>query len=126
MLSNKSSEQSDSLTHQATQSADQAIRATQRLASETLDSLAAAAQDLMHQVEPPLNRVGDQLSAMAQRGAASVRDTSQHMRDKAQQASNTTINFIKNEPVKAVLIAAAVGAALTALISQLSQSRGRR
>nr|MDP2190402.1 hypothetical protein [Rhodoferax sp.] len=61
----------------------------------------------------------------AQRGVDSVRETSQQLRDKAQQASATTVNYVKHEPVKAILIAAATGAALMALISLISHSRGR-
>lgn len=125
MVSTKSLEPSSSLTDQAVQSADQAIKSTQRVASEALESLAVAVQDLRHQAEPLLHRAGDQISALAQRGADSVRETSQQLRNKAQHASDTTVNYIKDEPVKAILIAAATGAALMALISLISHSRGR-
>ena len=125
MVSTKSSEPSNSLTDQAVQSTDQAIKSTQRVANDALESLAVAVQDLRHQAEPLLHRAGDQISALAHRGADSVRETSQQLRNKAQHASDSTVNYIKDEPVKAILIAAATGAALMALISLISHSRGR-
>ena len=77
------------------------------------------------QIAPLLSRATDQASAFAQRGLDAVRDTSQQLRSKAQHASDTTVNYIKHEPYKSVLIAAATGAALMALVSLISRSRNR-
>ena len=96
MFIKKTLEQSSSLVDQAAQSADHAIKSTQRVANDALDSL-----------------------------AGSVRETSQQLRDQAYRASDNTVNYIKDEPVKAILIAAAMGAALMALVSLISHSRGR-
>jgi ElaB/YqjD/DUF883 family membrane-anchored ribosome-binding protein len=68
----------------------------------------------------------EQASAMAHRGMDSVRDTSQQLRIGARHASDTTVNYLKDEPVKAVLIAAATGAVLMALVSLLTRWRDRR
>jgi ElaB/YqjD/DUF883 family membrane-anchored ribosome-binding protein len=54
----------------------------------------------------------------------SVRDSSRQLRDRAQHASDSTVRYIKDDPVKAMLIAAATGAALMALVSLVSHSRG--
>lgn len=43
--------------------------------------------------------------------------------DGAARATDSTVSYIKDEPVKAMLIAAATGAALAALMSLLSRSR---
>jgi len=115
----------NALADQAALKADQAIRATQRVANETLDGLSDSLMDAHQQVAPLLNRAGDKASAFAQRGMAAVRDTSKQLRDKALQASDTTATYIKNDPIKAVLIAAATGAALMALVSLISRSRDR-
>jgi ElaB/YqjD/DUF883 family membrane-anchored ribosome-binding protein len=76
-------------------------------------------------VAPMLARAAEQATAFAQRGIDVVRDGSQQVRDKAQRASETTVRYIKDEPVKSVLIAAAAGAAIMALVSLLSRSRDR-
>lgn len=112
---NKKIQEPASLADQAAESATHAIQSTQRVANEALDSLAGSVQDLRHQA-----------SALAHRGADSVRDTSQQLRDKALRASDNTLNYIKDEPIKSVLIAAATGAALMALISMMASSRDRR
>ena len=48
------------------------------------------------------------------------------MRDKAVQVSDQTVGYIKDEPVKAVLVAAAAGAVAALLIGWLSRSRSDR
>ena len=59
----------------------------------------------------------------AQRGVSAIRDSSQHMVDRAHRASESTATYIRGEPVKAMLLAAAAGATLMALIRLLSRSR---
>jgi ElaB/YqjD/DUF883 family membrane-anchored ribosome-binding protein len=123
MIANKPLEPSTNLADQAAQSADDAIRSTQRVANETLDSLAVRVQDIRHEASPFLNRATEQANALAQRGADAVRDTSQQLREKAEHVSDNTVAYIRDEPVKAMLIAAATGAALMALINLVSRSR---
>jgi len=120
-----SSDKSASLIDQASHSADQAIRATQQAANHAVDSAGNALQDLRHQTTPILERASEQVSAMAHRGLDSVRETSHQLRLKAEHASDTTVGYIRQEPVKAVLIAAATGAALMALVSLVARSRDR-
>ena len=124
MISSKPYEPSNNLADQAAHSADNAIRSTQSAANNALDGLAVKVQDVRNQAAPLLNRASDQASALARRGVDAVRDTSQQLRDKALRASDTTVQYIKDEPVKSVLIAAATGAALMALVSLLARSRG--
>jgi ElaB/YqjD/DUF883 family membrane-anchored ribosome-binding protein len=59
----------------------------------------------------------------AARGMEAVRDTSQQLRERAQQAQDMTVAYVKDEPIKAMLIAAATGALLMGLISLLGRSR---
>jgi ElaB/YqjD/DUF883 family membrane-anchored ribosome-binding protein len=92
MSANKLSEQANILAEHAAQSAGLAIKSTQRVTHDALDSL---------------------------------RDASHQLQDGALHASDSTVRYIKHEPVKAMLIAAATGAALMALISLLSHSRHR-
>jgi ElaB/YqjD/DUF883 family membrane-anchored ribosome-binding protein len=120
------SDKSGHLIEQASNSADQAIRATQQAATGVVDSAASSLQDLRHRTAPMLERASEQVSAMAHRGMDSVRETSHQMRVKAEHASDCTVNYIKEEPVKAVLIAAATGAALMALVSLVARSRDHR
>ena len=126
MTTNTPFEQSNSLANQASHTADSAIRSSQRVANEAIDSLAGSAQDLRNEVTPLINRASDQASALAQRGVNAVRDSSQHLRDTAQRATDGTVMYIKDEPLKSMLIAAATGAALMALVGMLNRSRNHR
>ncbi len=123
MISSKPYEPSNTLADQAAHSADNAIRSTQQVANHAFDGLAVKVQDVRDQATPLLNRASEQASALAQRGLDAVRDSSQQLRDKAVRASDTTVQYIKDEPVKAMLIAAATGAALMALVSLMGRSR---
>jgi ElaB/YqjD/DUF883 family membrane-anchored ribosome-binding protein len=90
MFENKSIDHVGEIADQVAQSADHAIKASQRVASDALDS---------------------------------VRDGSRQLLDKAQNASDSTTRYIRDDPLKAMLIAAATGAALMALVSLVSHSR---
>ena len=72
-----------------------------------------------------LNEAGEQLDALSRRGLAAVRRRSQRLQDQALHASDVSLHYIRGEPVKAVLIAAAAGAVLMALISLLIPARDR-
>lgn len=125
MIANKPIEQADTLADQAARSADQTIRATQRVAYDALDGLGGAVQDARQQVSPLLQRANEQASALTQRGLDAVRDGAQVVRNQARHASDSALDYVKAEPVKSVLIAAATGAALMALIGLMSRSRDR-
>jgi len=105
--------------------ADEAIRSTQRVANEALDSLAGSVLDLRHQAAPLLNRANERAIALARRGVEAVRDSSHQLRERALRASDSTTNYIRGEPVKSILVAAVAGAALMALIELLVRSRQR-
>lgn len=121
----KKLQEPSNLTDQMSQTADEAIRTTQLLANEAVDGLAHAMQDARTQAVPMLNRASEQVGALAQRGVDSVRQTSQQLRDRTRDAADGTVQYIKDEPVKAMLIAAATGATLMALVSLISRSGHR-
>ena len=123
MIANNPQEQSNNLIDQASASADRAIKSTQRVANDALDSLSGSVHDMRDKAAPALNRTGEQIAALTQRGVDAVRGTSQQLRDSAHRASDTTVSYIKDEPVKAMLIAAATGAALMALLGLMTRSR---
>jgi ElaB/YqjD/DUF883 family membrane-anchored ribosome-binding protein len=126
MFSNKPAELSNHLADGAAHDADDAIKATQRLASEALDSLSDSVKNLRQQAAPLFNSVQDEANSLTQRGLDAMRDSSRHLRNQARQASDHTVDYIKHEPMKSILIAAATGAALMALIGLVTRSSGRR
>jgi ElaB/YqjD/DUF883 family membrane-anchored ribosome-binding protein len=125
MFYSKTPDQADSLVDQAAQSADMVIKSTQRAANGALDSLSDSVQDLRQQAAPALHNASEKASALLQSGVDSVRDTSHQIRESALRASDNTKKYIQDEPVKAILIAAATGAALMALVSLMRRSHTR-
>jgi ElaB/YqjD/DUF883 family membrane-anchored ribosome-binding protein len=123
MSINSTVEATQQLIEKASESADHSIQASQKAADEALANLAQALQNLRVHATPLLERATLQASALAHRGLDSVRETSHQIRVKADHASENTVNYIKQEPVKSVLMAAATGAALMALVSLLSRGR---
>ncbi len=116
-------QQSQDMADTAAGTAQGAIRSTQRAADEALDRLSDKVEGVRSQAAPLLNKVTSQAEAAARRGMEAVRDTSQQLRERAQQASDMTVSYVKDEPIKAMLIAAATGALLMGLISMMSRSR---
>lgn len=85
-----------------------------------------AAENFSHladQAAPLLNRANEQAHELAQRVMDAVRDSSQQLHDSTKRVSDSTAKYVKNEPVKSLLIAAAAGAALMAVVNLLSHSR---
>lgn len=114
------------LTDQAAQSADNAIRATQGVANQAFNSLAGTVQDIRQQAGPMLTQAVDQVNHLAHQGADAVREGAHQLRTTAQHASDSTLNYVRNEPVKAMLIAAAVGAAVMWVASHSGRSHHNR
>ncbi len=117
------------LAHEATQFVDHAadttagaIRSTQNVANAAFDRLSDKVDSARDQAAPIIERLASQAGAAAQRGADAVRETSAQLREKALRAQDTTVGYIKDEPVKAMLIAAATGAVLMALVSLMGRS----
>jgi len=123
MFTSKSSAQPNVHADHAALSVDQAIKATQRAANEALDSLAVTVQDYRHQATPLLRRANDRAIALARRGVDAVRGGSRQLRSAAIRTSDHTLDYVKDEPVKAMLIAAAAGAALVALVGFVTRER---
>jgi ElaB/YqjD/DUF883 family membrane-anchored ribosome-binding protein len=102
---------------------DHAAKATQHAIDGAFDSVTNKVDDIRNQATPLIDRISAQAGAAAKRGIDAVRDTSQHFRDNAVRASDSTVAYVKEEPVKAMLLAAATGALLMGLVSLMRRSR---
>lgn len=104
--------------------ADDAIKSTQRATNQALDKLSDKVTEAGDHAAPVISRLAAQAEALSRRTVDAVRDGSKRAREQATNAANNTVGYIKEEPVKSVLIAAAAGAALFALARFVS-SRNR-
>ncbi len=96
---------------QLIEGAEHALATTQQAAGKALDSAGHRAGDLLHSGLEVARTKSLQLTDAATHAAAQARDGA--------------VRYVKDEPVKAMLIAAATGAALMALVSLVGHSRGR-
>jgi ElaB/YqjD/DUF883 family membrane-anchored ribosome-binding protein len=82
-------------------------------------------KDLSNQLIDQAAQSADQAIGAAHRGVAALRQGTQQLADRAQHAGDATVTYIRDEPVKAMLIAATAGAVLMALVGLLTRSSHR-
>lgn len=97
--------------------ADDALQTTQRVAASTADSVQTGLDHLREAVPGAISRAASQAEDLARRGVDRARTAANEVRERALRAGDATVHRIQDDPVKAVLIAAAAGA-LTALVVQ--------
>jgi ElaB/YqjD/DUF883 family membrane-anchored ribosome-binding protein len=88
-------------------------------------TIASTGNHLIDRAAETADQVAAQTFGAARRSVAAVRESSQQVMDRAHRASDATANYIKAEPMKAVLIAAAAGAAVVALMGLLTRASWR-
>lgn len=120
---NKTLSTVDDLAERAAGQADRAIDATKRATNGALSSLQDSVDGLRTAVPGALGRAVAQVDDLARRGIDKARETSAEVRSQVTHASDRTVDYIRDEPVKSVLIAAAAGASIAAVIGLLSRSR---
>jgi ElaB/YqjD/DUF883 family membrane-anchored ribosome-binding protein len=95
---------------------DGAIAATRQAAREAVDGLSDAVRDLHDAAAPLIEASGRQAGDMAEQGRRDLQDGTRRLRLRARRAGDRAVHYIQDEPVTAMMMAAATGAALTALI----------
>lgn len=110
----------------AAAAADTAIRASQRFANQALDQIADRVDNVRERANSAFSSVKSETQALTRRGVDAVREGSQHLRQQALRATDSTAAYVKEEPFKSILIAAAVGAGLMALIGLMVHRAGSR
>jgi ElaB/YqjD/DUF883 family membrane-anchored ribosome-binding protein len=98
-----------------TQAAEDAARQTSRTAQQGLERVSESLGEASAQTGEAFRNLAHSTEELAHRGMDVVRDKTMHVRD-------TTTHYIQDEPVKSMLIAAAVGAALMGLVAMFSRS----
>jgi ElaB/YqjD/DUF883 family membrane-anchored ribosome-binding protein len=105
------------------QGAGRAVDSTREFANDALDKAENKVRELRGSVDPMV----DMLASKAQKLARQSLDLAAEAKDRAQQsmtrAANMTTRYVAEQPLRSVLIAAAVGASVALLIAA---SRSRR
>jgi ElaB/YqjD/DUF883 family membrane-anchored ribosome-binding protein len=69
-----------------------------------------------------LEKAAARAQELGQQGIDALTDASKQLRDRARQASDIAVSYAKEDPFKALLIAAAAGALLMGLLSMVVRS----
>lgn len=112
------------LSNDAAQVARSVAQSTERAAHQGMDRMSDTLDDARTQTGAALKQFAHDTESLAHRGMDAVRDSAGQLRDKSLHAKDATANYIQHEPIKSVLIAAAVGAALMGLVALLSKHGG--
>ncbi len=115
----------ENATDRAANTAEQAISSTRRVANGALDTLHDSVETLREEVPSAISRAAAQADQVARRGIDKARQATAEVRERVQVAGDYTVGYIKDEPVKSVLMAAAAGALLAALIGLVARSDRR-
>jgi ElaB/YqjD/DUF883 family membrane-anchored ribosome-binding protein len=99
------------------QSADKAVNSTRQFANDALDKAENKVRELRGSVDPMV----DMLASKAQKLARQSLDMASEAKDRAEQsfrrATDVTTKYVAEQPLRSVLMAAAVGAAVALLIN---------
>lgn len=121
-------DRADDLIETAKQTAEAAIRSTQQAADEKLNHVADTLSDKVENVRnpgPALSRIANDADVLRRRSTDALRSASSQVRESALRAGDSTVAYIRDEPVKSVLIAAALGAASMVLLKVVSRAGSR-
>ncbi len=118
-------ENASSFIDTAAQAADNAIRSSQRLANQKLDQLAGQVESARSSAGPALDGLANDATRLAQRGSDALRLRSDQLRAQALKARDSTRDYIQQDPLKAVLIAAAAGATIMLVGQMIGRRRSR-
>ena len=88
--------------------------------------LAERAHELRDEAAPVLDRLADRAGDVARHGADWVRHSGDQVRTQIVRASDRTVGYVREEPLRALLLAAAVGTVVIATMRLLSTRRERR
>lgn len=108
-------------TTDAASAARDGIDAATAGADRALD-VASGKLDDLHEMAPALKQGIDQAKGWIDGRTARVQDGIQAARDHANDLADQVIDYTRDEPVKALLIAAAVGAGLMGLLGLIARS----
>ena len=98
------------------QTANEAMETTRAYAQNAVNAAGEKVRDLQRDAEPGVEQLAARVQQAVQRGLDAASTTSARAQRRLEAAADVTGRYISDQPVRSVLIAAAAGAAITALI----------
>ncbi|CAN5905887.1 hypothetical protein BH11PSE13_BH11PSE13_23540 [soil metagenome] len=107
----------------ARQTANDAIDSTRSYAQNAVNAAGEKVRDMKRDFEPSVEQLAARVQQAVQRGLDAASTTSARAQRNIEKAADVTGRYISDQPVRSVLVAAAAGAAITALIVLASRRR---
>jgi ElaB/YqjD/DUF883 family membrane-anchored ribosome-binding protein len=98
------------------QTANDAVDTTRSYAQNAVNAAGEKVRDLRRDAEPTMEQIAARVQQAVQRGLDSATKTSARAQRRIEEAADVTGRYIADQPVRSVLLAAAAGAAITALL----------
>ena len=98
------------------QTANDAVETTRAYAQNAVNAAGEKVRDIRRDAEPTMEQIAARVQQAVQRGLESATKTSARAQRRIEEAADVTGRYIADQPVRSVLLAAAAGAAITALI----------
>lgn len=117
---------SRNLADEALKSASDTVQSTRDAAHSTLERAEEGVRTLRGKADPVIDDLAARAQELAARSIDYCAETGAKARRHIQDAADATTRYVEQQPGKAVMIAAASGAALATLMFWMSRSRERR
>jgi len=104
------------LADDARQTAADAVETTRAYAKNAVNAAGEKVRDLQRDAEPAVEQIAAKVQQAVQRGLEAASKTTERAHRRFEDAANVTGRYISDQPVRSVLVAAAAGAAIAALI----------
>lgn len=123
---NKAANTTRNVSDDVLQGAESAVESTRNFANDSLDKAGDKVRDLRREVDPLVDQITAKVQQLASRGAEYASDAKYRAQKQINRYADVTGRYVSEQPVKSVLIAAATGAAIAALIVLASRSSNGR
>ncbi len=123
-LTDQGADAAHSAVSQAADSANHLINKTQSVAAGSEKTIKEGLDTLREAVPASLARASTQAEDLARAGIQKARAAGAQVAEQAHHVGDNTVTYVRKEPVKALLMAAAAGAAATVLIGWATRDRG--
>lgn len=107
-------------------SADKAIESTREHANQALDRAESKVRELRGSVDPMVEMLASKAQKMARQSLDVASEAKERAEKSLKHAADVTTRYVSEQPMRSVLIAAAVGAAVALLVSTSRQRNHNR
>lgn len=108
------------------QSAGKAIDSTREHASDALDKAESKMREIRGSVDPMVDMLASKAQKLARQSLDMASEAKEHAEKSLKQAADATTRYVSEQPMRSVLMAAAVGALVAVLVSASRNSDNER